>query len=94
MTDQDIYCLIDRYCKKNGIFILNNTIIYDINNLTKTHGTELLMLIIHDNTLYRLTIKSNPQEVYHTNDIYKFIPLSELIRQERLEKLSILLENE
>jgi hypothetical protein len=98
MRNDEIIEIINRYCKKNNISFIGDyvkCISFEMNYLSRIHNIEPLIIVYYLNTFYRLTSKSHIEDALKHGGNYKelkFIPLSELVRLERVEKLSILLK--
>jgi hypothetical protein len=96
MTDKELIAFIIRYCKKNNIKVLRKgkSLIYDIIYSAITYRSEPLILVIdiEKNSLHNITSKSRIITFRPWAELFKFISLSDVIKQERAKKLTVLLK--
>jgi hypothetical protein len=99
MSNIEIFNLIKRYCAKNNIINMpvDDYIIVNMCSLASIFKSESYVLVIYTklNQYYTITTKSEYLRWPISNefrDAHQYIPISEMIRQERSETVSILLK--
>jgi hypothetical protein len=94
MTTDDIIALIRKYIFKDN-YSLDVNIREDIEYLQYMYNTEFIMIMVDKyGEYYAVTTKSERDRFYNTvrhKERYSYISISELIKQERVEKISELL---
>jgi hypothetical protein len=101
MSTEEIITIIKRYCDRNEIVLDKSVAVlrFAMNYLTKKHYGEQFIIVImankYLNRIYTITTKSEMPSLISASardNYFKYVPLSDLIKEERTEKILILLK--